>query len=479
MQTGKILIVEDSAALALTYSDYLARAGHAADIAENMAAARRALAHLRYDCVLMDLHLPDGAGTALIAEMRAGGLDTPVVVLTAEPSIDTAVSAIRTGAQDYLCKPVTAERLNLTLAHILEQQSLRRIVSDYRAIERDRFCDFIGASPAMQIVYHVLENAAQSRAPVFITGESGTGKELAARAIHTLSPRRAKVFEALNCAAVPGNLLESEIFGHARGAFTGAISRYVGAAERAQDGTLFLDELPEMQPEMQSKLLRFTQSGSFRPLGAARESTVDVRFVCATNRDPLQAVADGVLREDLYYRLNVISLHLPPLRERGDDILLIASHFLTRMAQEEKKRFTCLSTDAADYLLHETWPGNIRQLQNVLRRAVVMNDGEVLTADMLPRQKMMPVSGVYSEGAGRMETAHPAASSANRASSLRDMERRMIEKTISDCGGNISAAARQLGVNPSTLHRKMGKWRQSQTSSSASSPVRRGGAGFD
>jgi two-component system repressor protein LuxO len=455
MQTGKILIVEDSAALALTYSDYLARAGHQADIAGSVGAAQQALAQLRYDCILMDLNLPDGKGTALIADMRCGGMDTPVVVLTAAPSIDTAVAAIRAGAQDYLCKPVTAERLNLTLGHVLEQQALRRIVSDYRAIERDRFCDFIGASPAMQIVYHVLENAAQSRAPVFITGESGTGKELAARAIHMLGPRRAKVFEALNCAAVPGNLLESEIFGHARGAFTGAVSRYAGAAERAQDGTLFLDELAEMQPEMQSKLLRFTQSGAFRALGAARETVVDVRFVCATNRDPLAAVAAGVLREDLYYRLNVISLHLPPLRERGDDVLLIAAHLVTRIAAEERKKFTCLSADAADYLRAEKWPGNVRQLQNMLRRAVVMNDGDILTADMLPQQK----EGKVFLSAPSPPSAHAAAPQVT-ASSLRDMERQMIEKTIDDCGGNISAAARRLGVNPSTLHRKREKWRR-------------------
>lgn len=465
MQTGKILIVEDSAALALTYSDYLVRAGHSADIASNIGAAQHALADLRYDCVLMDLHLPDGRGTDLITAMRAGGIHTPVVVLTAEPSIDTAVAAIRAGAQDYLCKPVGAERLQLTLGHILEQQALRRIVSDYRAIERDRFCDFIGASPAMQIVYHVLENAAQSRAPVFITGESGTGKELAARAIHTLGPRRTKVFEALNCAAVPGNLLESEIFGHARGAFTGAVSRYAGAAERADGGTLFLDELPEMQPEMQSKLLRFTQSGSFRALGAPRETAVDVRFVCATNREPLAAVAAGVLREDLYYRLNVISLHLPPLRERGDDILLIASHLLARIAAEEGRRFTCLSADAADYLMAQNWPGNVRQLQNVLRRAVVMNEGDMLTVDMLPRQETVPQTRT-------VEVSKKQGGDAPSAASLRDMERRAIEKTIEDCGGNISAAARRLGVNPSTLHRKRGKWR----AENSDGRIRRGAA---
>lgn len=466
MAVGRILVVEDSAALAATYADYLARAGHAAELAPTLAAAEAALRERHFDCVLLDIHLPDGEGTTLMAAMRRQGLATPVVVLTAAPSVDAAVAAIRAGAQDYLCKPVSAERLNLTLGHILEQQALRRIVSDYRAMERDKFCDFIGASSAMQIVYKLIENAAQSRAPVFITGESGTGKELAARAIHVMGARRHKPLEALNCAAVPGSLIESEIFGHMRGAFTGAISRYIGAAERAHEGTLFLDELPEMQPEMQSKLLRFTQSGSFRALGAPRETSVDVRFVCATNREPLAAVAEGHLREDLYYRLNVISLHLPPLRERGDDILLIAENMLTRMAAEEKKRFTCIGGDAADMLRSAPWPGNVRELQNVLRRAVVMNDGDVLTADMLPRPA--PHARTHA-----VIPEMPAAAAAPRpmsaAPSLRENERRHIEKTIDECGGNICAAARRLGVNPSTLHRKIGKWRKDDTAAAQNS----------
>lgn len=445
---GRILIVEDDAVQAMAYSDYLARAQHVVDVAPHLAAARAALARLRYDAVVVDLHLPDGDGTTLVADLRAQGIQTPVVVLTADPSVDAAADAMRAGAQDYLCKPVTAERLNLTLGHLLEQQSLRRIVRDYRAIDRERFCDFIGASPAMQIVYHVIENAAQSKAPVMITGESGTGKELAARALHILGPRRIKPLEALNCAAVPQNLLESEVFGHVRGAFTGALSSYTGAAARAHEGTLFLDELAEMPIDMQSKLLRFTQSGVFRPLGAAREMAADVRFVCATNRDALAAVTQGYLREDLYYRLNVISLHLPPLRERGDDILLIAAHFVTQMAAEEGKRFTCLSPDAASWLMAQSWPGNVRQLQNVIRRAIVMNDGDMLTADMLPADMHMSAPQA------------PAAALPRAEGSLRDMEKQMIERTLQQCGGNISAAARQLGVNPSTLHRKLGKWRK-------------------
>lgn len=311
-----------------------------------------------------------------------------------------------------------------------------------------RFCGFIGASPAMQAVYRALKNAAQSKAPVMITGESGTGKELAARALHMLGPRSAQVFETLNCAAVPHQLMESEIFGHARGAFTGALSSYAGAAARADGGTLFLDEIAEMPVDMQSKLLRFTQNGAYRALGTDKEVAADVRFICATNRAPAAAVAQGHLREDLYYRLNVIALHLPPLRDRGDDIVQIATHFTVHMAAEEGKGFTAIAPDAAAWLMAQPWPGNVRQLQNVIRRTVVMHDGDMLTAGMLAADAPVPQ--------GHM---HPQVSTHTQAS-LREMERQMIERAIQACGGNISAAARELGVNASTLHRKRGKWRK-------------------
>lgn len=458
MASAKILIVEDSPALAATYREYLLRADYAADIAPSVDSAYRAIKNSLFDAVLMDLNLPDGDGIGLLARLRQCGIGVPVVVITADPSIETAVRAIRAGAQDFISKPVTAARLTLTIGNVLEQQVLKKIVNGYRAMERDTFCDFIGRSPAMQVVYQMLENAAQSRAPVFITGESGTGKELAARAIHQLSPRKAQAFEALNCAAVPGNLLESEIFGHARGAFTGAVSSYDGAAARADGGTLFLDELPEMPIEMQSKLLRFTQSGVFRPLGAGQEISVDVRFVSATNREAMRAVTEGHLREDLYYRLNVISVHLPPLRERGEDVLLIAQNLLSRMSHEEQKDFDGIDDGAADFLLQHDWPGNIRGLQNTLRRAVVMHKGPHLTRDMLQKaagkKETIKPSEISQEAAAVSMPAHPSA-----IRPLRDVEREIVERALVLCEGNITEAARRLEVNASTLHRKINKWR--------------------
>lgn len=458
MPKTKILIVEDSPALAATYREYLLRADYTPDMTHGIDSAYQAVKNNNYDAVLLDLTLPDGDGIGFLMRLRGEGIGIPVVVITADPSIETAVRAIRAGAQDFISKPVTAARLTLTVGNVLEQQVLKKIVNGYRAMERDTFCDFIGRSPAMQIVYQMLENAAQSRAPVFITGESGTGKELAARAIHQLSNRKPRAFEALNCAAVPGNLLESEIFGHARGAFTGAVSRYEGAAARADGGTLFLDELPEMPIEMQSKLLRFTQSGVFRPLGAGQEMSVDVRFVSATNRDPLQAVTGGHLREDLYYRLNVISVHLPPLRDRGEDVLLIAQNLLMRMAREEQKAFEGIDAGAADFLLRHDWPGNIRGLQNTLRRAVVMYDGTHLTRDMLQR-----TAGQSQAAQNKAPLPHAPTSTlpahAAGIRPLREVEREIVERALVLCDGNITEAARRLEVNASTLHRKMNKWR--------------------
>lgn len=458
MQTAHVLIVEDSTALAQTYYDFLVRVGHSADIAPCADDATQKLQNNRYDAVLMDLNLPDAHGLSLLGQMRKAGMDVAVIVITADPSIETAVDAIRSGAQDFISKPVTPARLQLTLANVLEQRALKKIVKGYHHLTRDRFCDFIGGSPAMQLVYSVLENAAQSNAPVFITGESGTGKELAARAIHQLGKRKAGAFEALNCAAVPGNLLESEVFGHTKGAFTGAVSRYIGAAERADGGTLFLDELPEMPPEMQSKLLRFTQSSVFRPLGSMREMTVDVRFVSATNRMPMAAVSEGFLREDLYYRLNVISIHLPPLRERGEDILQIAETFLKKMAIEEQKSFTALAEDACRFLQEYPWPGNVRQLQNVLRRTVVLNEGSVLTRDMLVQSGGIGLASLpVATGAPILSATLPEHPQAIRP--LREVERDIVERALQLCAGNITEAARRLEVNASTLHRKMNKWR--------------------
>lgn len=447
MDSARLLIVEDSPALAMTYRAYAEAEGHAAVTAHTLAAAVEILQAREIDAVFLDLSLPDASGMVLLEKMKKEGRDIPVAVITADGSVDTAVAAIRAGAEDYIQKPVTPARMLLTLRNMMARRRLEKIVSGYRAASEGAFCGFIGEAPAMQGVYRILENAAHSTASIMITGESGTGKELAARAVHRLSPRKDKVFEALNCAAMPAALLESEIFGHARGAFTGAVSRYAGAASRADGGTLFLDELPEMPMDMQSKLLRFTQERVFRPLGAAKEETADVRFISATNRDPLQAVAAGVLREDLYYRLNVISVALPPLRARGDDVVMIARQMMLRMRDEEKKSFSRLSPDAEAYLKAYPWPGNVRQLQNVMRRAVVLHDGPVLTRDMLE--------------VGDMPAPAPALPPARREiRPLAEVERELVLEAIEKCKGNLSEAARRLGVNPSTLHRKREKWRK-------------------
>lgn len=436
-----ILIVDQNPERAQALRARLALPRGDADIVPTPASARQALAHTHYDAILLCVQGEEMSGGACpVLALCAQAGQTPVVVLAEPLSVEGAIDAIRAGAADYLPMFAAPTQLRHRLEHHLRQQALR--------VKKGACGALIGDSRAMQAVYRQIENAAQSKAPVMLTGESGTGKELAARAIHDLGPRRMQPFEALNCAAMPEHMVESEIFGHARGAFTGAVQRYAGAAARAQGGTLFLDELAEMPAGMQAKLLRFTQSGAFRPLGAEKETRCDVRFICAMNRDPVAAMSQGKLREDLYHRLHVIAVHMPPLRERREDIVPLAQHFLCTIAAEEHKRFQGLSADAADWLAAQSWPGNVRELQNVIRCAVVMHAGDILSADML-RQC------IHQPGIGR--TLQAAVET--RTALLRDAERAHIEKILASCGGNISTAARALGVNPSTLHRKLGKWR--------------------
>jgi two-component system repressor protein LuxO len=451
---ARLLLVEDTLSLATLYREFLRGEGHAIRHAPNLAEARRALAEAAPDAVLLDLRLPDGEGLDLLAEIRRAANPPPVVVMTAHGSVGNAVAAMRAGAADFLVKPFPAERLVVTLANVLERAALRREVETLAAsAPRAGFAGFIGAAPAMQAVYRIIENAAASRATVFVTGESGTGKELAAEAVHALSPRREGPFVPLNCAAIPKDLIESEIFGHVRGAFTGAVSDRPGAARMADGGTLFLDEICEMDLALQGKLLRFIQTGSFVPVGATRPVSTDVRFVCATNRDPLAEVKAGRFREDLYYRLHVVPVALPPLRERGEDVVLLAEAFLARSAAEEGKRFLRFAPDALALLRAHRWPGNVRELENAIRTAVVLHDGEALTAAMLP----VSVHGGAAEGAAPAPPARPA-DPARRIRPLAEVERDAIEEAIRLCGGNIPKAAAFLGVSPSTLYRKREAW---------------------
>ena len=454
-----VLLVEDTAPLAQLYLEYLKSAPVRAQAAATLAKAKEALAALRPAAVVLDLELPDGNGLDLIDWARGAGLDSAFIVITAHGSINAAVDAMRAGAQDFLAKPFDAERLVTTLTNALERRRLSRIVETLGTeLGDDKFEGFIGADLSMQAVYRVIDLAAKSRSTVFITGESGTGKEVCAEAIHRRGSRRAGAFVALNCGAVPKELMESEIFGHVKGAFTGATADREGAASRADGGTLFLDELCEMDLALQVKLLRFVQTGMVQPVGSDKSRKVDARIICATNRNPLAEVETGRFREDLYYRLHVIPIQLPALRERGSDVLLLARHFLAEFSREEGRRFQGFSPEAEARLCASPWPGNVRQLQNVIRQTVVVHDGDLVTEAMLPAD----IDGERPAEAAR--TAKPAPVSASTAAAadeivpLAQLERQAIEHAIELCGGNMTEAAIRLGVNVSTIYRKRQSW---------------------
>ncbi len=463
-RTAPILIVEDSPTVAQACCDALHGLDRPVETAETLAEARAAIRRNAPALLLLDVKLPDGEGLTLLDELARAGECPPVVVMTAHGSVQLAVEAMRRGAVDFLVKPFDETRLETTVRNALEKSALERKVRHYESGFREEgFCGLIGRSLPMQAVYRIIESASRSKASVFITGESGTGKELAAEAIHRLSPRADKPFVALNCAAIPKDLLESELFGHRKGAFTGAVEHREGAALRADGGTLFLDELCELDPRLQSKLLRFIQTGVVQPVGSDEAIRVDVRFVAATNRDPLAEVEEGRLREDLYYRLHVIPIEMPPLRERGDDIILLARHFLERYAREEGKAFRDFSPEALATLRAYHWPGNVRQLQNVIQQVVVLHDGEAVTPEMLPaslrhaigrRTRVSPES-TATQGPRRPEEERGG------VKPLWLVEKEAIEAALAACGGSVPKAAALLEVSPSTLYRKLQAWEES------------------
>ena len=460
--TRSILIVEDSPSLARTYQGYLKYAGYETQIAETASEAQAKLASPP-DLVLLDMQLPDGDGMDILHSLQARAEPTPVVVITANASMNAAIGAMRAGAIDFLAKPIDKARLTVTIESALERASLRKVVSkDTSAPTTAPHMRFIGDSRVMRAIYQTIEAVSSSDASVFITGESGTGKEVAALSIHESSRRALKPFHAINCGAIPENLMESELFGHVKGAFTGATADRDGAAAIANGGTLFLDELGEMPPALQTKLLRFIQLGTYQRVGETKTQSADIRFICATNRSPADAIASGALREDLFYRLNVIPIEMPPLRERGDDVSLIAQSFLEKHAQEEGKKFERLSDDAKAALQAYDWPGNVRQLQNVVRNAVVLQDGVELTAQMLPRNLMQAVAPESAADPTILPSAAPT------VLPLAQVERRAIEEALAATGGNIQQAARLLEIDPSTIHRRKKSWQKAATAQAAS-----------
>ena len=470
MDMAKVLLVEDSAPQAMLFQQYLSQETIELHHAETGQEAISVMSKLTPDLVLLDLRLPDMEGKEVLQWMRDEDISAPVIIVTGHASVDVAVELIKMGANDFLEKPITAQRLRTSVNNLLEQSRLRHLVADFKqVIGRESYHGFVGASLPMQAVYRIIDAAAPSKASIFITGESGTGKEICAEAIHRQSQVANGPFHAINCGAIPKDLMESEIFGHVKGAFTGASSDRKGAATLADGGTLFLDELGEMDVELQTKLLRFVQTGTFQKVGSSRTEKVDVRFVCATNRDPLQAVADGVLREDLYYRLHVVPIQLPPLRDRGEDITVLAEHFLKRYAKEEEKPFQRLNKEVRQRFLSYEWPGNVRQLQNVMRNIVVLHSGTQVTMEQLPPplngiSQTAPVAPAPSQiPQQRLAEASSSMPKDAPLKPLATVERETIEHAIALCDGNIPKAAALLEVSPSTIYRKKQVWDEQLT----------------
>jgi two-component system repressor protein LuxO len=459
-------MVEDSPSLTAVYKAYLADGDYQVAAVESLGSAHAVLGAFQPDIVLLDIELPDGSGMDFLTAAQAQATPPKIVVMTAHGTSDMAVEAIRLGAFDFLTKPFDGSRLRVTLDNAVAQLRLGQRVQELASLERDNYGQFIGKSLAMQSVYKTIDSLAASDATGFIVGESGTGKELAAEAIHQHSPRKDKAFIAINCGAIPGELMESELFGHVKGAFTGASGSRDGAARIADGGTLFLDEICEMSLELQKKLLRFIQTGTFRKVGSNTLEQVDVRFVCATNRDPLEEVRVGRFREDLFYRLHVVPVRMPPLREREDDVMRIARHFLVKFSRKEGKVFDQFSPEAEEAIQHYAWPGNVRQLQNAMQQLVVLNAGPVVETSMLPDSitnghiEQEPMTTAVTGKAGKVSALADHLERRQQVEPLWLLEKRAIEQAIDVCNGNVNQAAGLLEVAPSTLYRKLQSWKK-------------------
>jgi len=382
--TQKILMVEDSESLSAIYGSYLDAAGYEIRHSASLKEARALWTSFRPEIVLLDVELPDGNGLDLLASHQTEADPADVIIMTAYGSSDLAVQAIKAGAFDYITKPFDAERLNTAVKKVIERRKLNAKVAKYTLMCRPHCLDLMSSSLSAQSDNKFIESVAASNAPVFITGESGTGKQLTATALHEFSGRTGHL-QAINCEATPPLVMESDIFGHVKGAFPGATSTSEGAAIMAHRGTLFLDEVCAMDLGVQKQLLRFMQTGEFQKVGSSKMEIADVRIICATNKNPVTEVRSGRLLEDLYYRLHVVPIELPPLRSRGADIHHIAKHLLRYYSELENKDFHSFTADAIRIMLEHPWPGNIRELQNVIHNAVALHQGSRVSAVMLAR----------------------------------------------------------------------------------------------
>ncbi|RME50809.1 MAG: sigma-54-dependent Fis family transcriptional regulator [Deltaproteobacteria bacterium] len=447
MEEAEILVVDDESNMRKVLSAILRREGYRVTSAATGAEALAWLATHRAAAVLTDLRMPGMDGLTLLKEINATDPQLPVIILTAYGTVNSAVEALKEGAFDYIQKPFEQEEIRQVIAKAVRTERLSRKDLPVAPETRGAF-EIVGESPAMQEIYRIIRKVAPSSTTVLITGESGTGKELVANALHRESPRRNAPFIKTNCAAIPPTLLESEFFGHEKGAFTGAVAGKPGRFELADGGTLFLDEIGELPREMQAKLLRVLQDRSFERVGGVKTIEVDVRVIAATNTDLVRAVAEGKFREDLFYRLNVVTIALPPLRSRREDIALLANHFLEEMRRRHGRPVRTIDPAALARLTAYDWPGNIRQLQNVIERALLFAEGETIRPEDLPPEisPVAPEKPTLSEGTSLKEKIRQTTWA---------VERDLIEEALYATRGNITRAAARLKISRKSLQLKM------------------------
>lgn len=444
---GTVLVIDDEVRMGEFLRTILTEEGHRVEVCHEGATALRRITETRFDLIITDLMMPGIDGLKILDGAREEDPEAMVVVITGYSTVETAVEAMKRGAYDYLAKPFKMDEIKIVAQRAIDQ---RRVLSSNRLLNReiqatrDEAAGLIGKSPLMNDLLTMIDKVSRTDSTVLIRGESGTGKELVARAIHARSGRRDRPFVAVNCAALPETLLESELFGHSRGAFTGAVTSKTGLFEEADGGTILLDEIGDVSPVLQAKLLRVLQEGEFFRVGETRPRKVDVRVLAATNRDLERAMADGVFRPDLFYRLNIISLHVPPLRDRSEDIPLLAAHFLDRLSRKCGKRVSRISSEALQMLMKHQWPGNVRELENVIERGVILADTEEITTAELPVELSQEKS---------RDRQGPENLPLDEA--VRRFEKEMILKALREAGGVQARAAEVLGIKRTTLNEKI------------------------
>jgi two-component system nitrogen regulation response regulator NtrX len=442
-----VLVVDDEAGVRASLAGILGDEGYAVDAAGSGEEALAALESRRYDLVLLDVWLPGADGLEVLGRIREADADLPVVVISGHGTIETAVKAVRLGAQDFVEKPLSLEKTLLAVRNALQR---RRLETEVRALKQqlDERYVMVGESPALRRLRAEIAQAAPTNGRALVFGENGTGKELVARAIHARSLRASGPFVEVNCAAIPEELIESELFGHVKGAFTGALAARKGKFELADGGTLFLDEIADMSLKTQAKVLRALQEQRIEPVGGAGSVDVDVRVIAATNKNLDEEIRKGRFRDDLYFRLNVIPFHVPPLRERREDIPLLARHFMEVLSAEHGRRPRAIAPEVLDALARLPWPGNVRELRNIIERLVIMTPGDTIELRHLPASLL---EGLPAGAPAPEAPAEPR----GLAEAREDFERQYILRKYRECGGNMSRTAEALGVERSNLYRKM------------------------